>query len=315
MCVCYRPIAVTSVLYRLYASMVTLATSHWADERRLIPPEQFGFQRRRSTVQAAFVLRHAGHARHTAGPRSKLHCVFVDLAKAYDSVAHQLLWKDLQQRLCMPVGLMAAIRKLYEGAVYQLRDGHKCTGQVPCSRGIKQGCPLSPLLFSLFISDLPSVLAAKCPADGTDVGTERLRCIMFADDLTLLAGDQAGAQRMLDTPHEYAVSKGLTVNVGKTEVMVRGERVGRQRVQRRPYTYGPSKQPLNRVAEFKFLGLQQTEDNSMTAAMTARATAFAASLQASSRTARRLRLGSHLPTRVQLAATYAVPTASYGGVV
>ena len=109
----YRPIAITSVLYRLYASMVTLATIHWADRRQLIPHEQLGFQRRRSTVQAAFVLRHAAHARQAEGQRNKLHCVFVVFAKAYDSVLHELLWQRLRERLRMPAGLLAAIKKVY----------------------------------------------------------------------------------------------------------------------------------------------------------------------------------------------------------
>lgn len=315
----YRPIAITSVLYRLYASMVTLATSHWADRRQLIPREQFGFQRRRSTVQAAFVLRHAAHARLAEGQRNKLHCVFVDFAKAYDSVPHELLWQHLRERLRMPAGLLAAIMKLYDGAVYELRDGHKRTGQVPCTRGIKQGCPLSPLLFSLYICDLPRTLRNQGPAEGIAIGhsttAARLQCIMFADDLTLLASSKEGAQHMLDTLHGYATAKGLTVNVGKTEVMVYGEQLARQRIARTPYTYGPSKQPLRRVAEFKFLGLQQAETNSMTPAMTARATAFTASLHAASRTASRLGLGRHLPTRIRMAETYAVPTANYGDVV
>ena len=52
-----------------------------------------------------------------------------------------------------------------------------------------------------------------------------------------------------------------------------------------------------------------------TFAMTARATAFTASLHAASRTASRRGLGRHLTTRIRLAETYAVPTASYGDVV
>ena len=69
------------------------------------------------------------------------------------------------------------------------------------------------------------------------------------------------------------------------------------------------------TAEFKFLGLQQAGANSTTPAMTARATAFTASLHAASRTASRLGLGRHLPSRIRLAATYAVPTANFGDMV
>ena len=311
----YRPIAITSVLYRLYGSMVNLVTSQWAEQHHLVPPEQFGFQRRRSTVQAAFVLRHATHARRAAGSRSKLHCAFVDFAKAYDSVSHEKLWRHLGERLQMPVGLLTAIQKLYEGAVYELRDGHKRTGRVPCSRGIKQGCPLSPLLVSLYIGDLPGVLRARCPEEGIAWGRGRLHCIVYADDLTLLADSKEGLQRMLDVLHEYAAGKDLTVNVGKTEVMVYGEQLRRQRTARTPYTYGPTKQPLRRVDEVKFLGLQLRENGRMGPAMEARAAAFAAALHAASRTASRVRLGRHLPTCIRLAEVYVAPAANYGDVV
>ena len=212
----YRPIAITSVLYRLYAGMVTEATASWAEEHGVIPPEQFGFQKGRSTVQAAFVLRHAVHAQGAAGQGGKLHCAFVDFAKAYDSVPQQQLWEHLRQQLGMPVGLLAAIRRLYRGAVYEVHDGHKRTRGVPCTRGIKQGCPLSPLLFSLYISDLPSFMQQQCPSEGVGCGAGHLRTLLYADDLSLLSGSQAGLQRLLDALYNYAARKRLTVNVKKT---------------------------------------------------------------------------------------------------
>jgi hypothetical protein len=310
----YRPIAITSVLYRLYANLVTQVTSHWADQQQLVPPEQFGFQRHRSTTQAAFVLRHAVHARRALGERTKLHCVFVDFAKAYDSVDQAKLWQHLHN-LRMPAGLLAAVQKLYDGAVYQIRDGQKCTGQVPCTRGIKQGCPLSPLLFSLYVSDLPGTLAEACPEEGIQLGEHKVQSLLYADDLTLLATTQRGAQRQLDALHGYACSKGLTVNVDKTEVMVFGEHLARQRRPRAPYTYGADKLALRRVAEFRFLGLQQAETGSMQPAMLARVAAMASALQATQRMAARVRLGRHLPTLIRLANIRAVPAGNYGDVV
>lgn len=60
----YRPIAVTTVMYRLYAGMCARVVQQWAVGRTdpLIPPEQFGFHPGRSTAQAAFVLQHMVHA-------------------------------------------------------------------------------------------------------------------------------------------------------------------------------------------------------------------------------------------------------------
>ena len=166
----YRPIAITSVLYRLYASMLTALTDQWARLHAHIPPEQFGFQRRRSTLQAAFLLRHAVHAQRAAGGSGKLHVAFVDFTKAYDCVPHEQLWRHLSEHLQMPSCLLRAVQALYKGAVYTLTDGTKSTAPVPCTCGIKQGCPLSPLLFSLYINDLPGMIAAQCPAEGNCVG-------------------------------------------------------------------------------------------------------------------------------------------------
>ena len=154
-----------------------------------------------------------------------------------------------------------------------------------------------------------------CPAEGIECGGRRLRSLIFADDLSLLAGSQGGLQRMLGALHTYTVGKQLTVNVSKTEVMVFGGRRGAQRGAQTPYTYGPGRQQLSQVSEFEFLGLQQVESGSMRQPMEARAAAFAGALPGTSRTAARVRLGRHVPTRLKLAAVYAVPLAKYGDVV
>jgi hypothetical protein len=72
---------------------------------------------------------------------------------------------------------------------------------------------------------------------------------------------------------------------------------------------------LSQVAEFKFLGLQQAESASMRRPMEARAAAFAGALQGCSRIAARAHLLRHVPSRIRLAAVYAVPAANYGDVV
>ena len=310
----YRPIAITSVLYRLYASMLTATLDDWAHQHGLIPCEQFGFQRRRSTTQAAFVLRHLAQAQRAAAARGRLHCAFVDFEKAYDSVDHSLLWQHLAHSLNMPPDMLRAVQALYKGATYLLQDGCKQTQQVPVARGIKQGCPLSPLLFSLYINDLPANLQQRCPAEGVACGASRVRCLLYADDLSLLATSVHGLQSLLNALHAYTADKRLKVNVAKTEVVVFGGRLSaRQQLQQ--VVYGPARQPLKVASGFKFLGLYIEESMRMQHTMTARRQTLMTALQRTIATAMRLRLDKHVPSMLRLAAVYALPTANYGDVV
>ena len=102
----------------------------------------------------------------------------------------------------MPVQLLSIIKNLYHDDEYVLVDGDKEVHVRP-ARGVKQGCPLSPLLFSLYINDIPSVADGL---QGAVTGSEGMQVshLLYADDLTLLSNRPDQLQSMLKKLASYA---------------------------------------------------------------------------------------------------------------
>ncbi len=93
-----------------------------------------------------FILMHLQHAAIKSSNSSRLHTAFIDFKQAYDTIPRQALWSYFR-RIRMPASLLSALQSLYASDQCPLQDGHKAARVKP-PVGVKQGCPLSPLLFS-----------------------------------------------------------------------------------------------------------------------------------------------------------------------
>ena len=136
---------------KIFGSVLQRIVSQYAESHGLYAPGQAGFRTGYSTTDHIFTLRciieEAKHAHR------KVFCCFVDLRRAFDSIPRHLLLQRLLQ-LCFPSDILAAVVTIYERVLARFRDHPSLSPPIHSTIGVKQGCPLSPTLFALYIDEL-----------------------------------------------------------------------------------------------------------------------------------------------------------------
>ena len=84
---------------------------------------------------------------------------------------------------------------------------------------MRQGCRLSPILFTIYINELASALE-KSAAPGLTLLESEVKNLLFADDLMLLSPITEGLQQHLDIRHRFCQTWALTLNLSKTKIMM-----------------------------------------------------------------------------------------------
>ena len=84
---------------------------------------------------------------------SSVYLCFVDFQKAYDRVPHEALLAKLRY-YGVTGRTYSFIETLYSRSVMQIRVGESLSEPVELKRGLRQGCPMSPILFSIYINDI-----------------------------------------------------------------------------------------------------------------------------------------------------------------
>ena len=105
-----------------------------------------------------------------------MHAAFIGFKQAYDTIPRDARWKHLRHPR-KPAPLLSVIQDMYNRDEYFLKDGDK-TARVHPTRGVKQGCPLSPLL-SLYINDIDDIAEGVSGAITGTVCTFRTCCMQM----------------------------------------------------------------------------------------------------------------------------------------
>jgi len=245
----YRGISLTSVLSKVFLHIINKRLQIWADDNNQIGEEQAGFRKHYSTIDNVFSL-HAMVQKYLARHK-KLYAVFVDFHKAFDTVNRRVLWEVLRNN-----GIGGRMLSMLKSVYRTVRCCVRCDGELSdyfdCLNGLKQGCKLSPLLFSYLMSSLASEIRNKGKhgiqllANDTDIFL-----LLFADDIVLVSDTVIGLQNQISNLKKGADKLGLTVNIQKTKVMV--FRLGGHLAKHEKWFLGC--QQLEVVSEYRYLGV------------------------------------------------------------
>ena len=246
----YRGIAVGSAISKLFSMVLTARADAWAEAQGHRAMGQFGFRHGKSTIGAAFALRHViDFHKLQCKP---LYCAFIDFRKAYDSVDRETLWKCLTS-MGIKGNFLRCIQEMYAEVGMQVRIGGNMSRSFRAWAGVKQGDPLSPLLFGLFIDCLEGFLNRKLGhTAGAHVTGKIVRVLLYADDLALTATSPEELQLLLDCLSEFCIDCGMKVNVRKSEVVCFNRCFAPDAI---PAFYFQS-HPLPTKQEFRYLGLK-----------------------------------------------------------
>ena len=88
--------------------------------------------------------------------------------------------------------------------------------EFPINRGVRQGCPLSPILFNLFINDILN----KCEKYGVSIGPKRCCGGLFADDIVLIAPSRKNLQKMLSLVFQWANINEMSFGINRCATIV-----------------------------------------------------------------------------------------------
>ncbi|KAK3558854.1 hypothetical protein QTP86_030445, partial [Hemibagrus guttatus] len=195
--------------------------------------QQYGFMPRKSTTDAIFALRILME-KYRDGQR-ELHCVFVDLEKAYDRVPREELWYSMRKS-GVAEKYVRVVQDMYERSRTVVRCAVGQTEEFNVEVGLHQGSALSPFLFAIVMDQLSEEVRQESPWT-----------MMFADDIVICSESREQVEENLERWRFALERRGMKVSRSKTEYMCVNEREGSGTVRLQG-------EEVKKVQEFKYLG-------------------------------------------------------------
>ncbi len=244
----YRGISIFSCLGKLFNTILNNRLENYIEEKNLISDKQIGFKRKCRTSDHMFILRTLVEKYTKNG--QKLYACFVDFRKAFDYVNHKYLLFKLYKN-GIRGNFYQVIYSMYINRGFKscVKSNNMISSHFNCKTGVRQGDPLSPNLFKLFINDVQDFINLGTEAPSLhDLYIDHL---LYADDIVLLAKNEKDLQTSISGLERYCKKWGMLVNIDKTKIVVfnRGGKIVNTNI-----VYENT--IINSVDSYKYLGVK-----------------------------------------------------------
>ena len=267
----YRGITMGDTISKLFGLVICKRMMHWVVAHNIISPEQVGFMQGKGCEDHVFSLLETVRSQWRANQPA--YVLFVDIAKAYDSVNPEALWFVLK-KMGIPGNLVDLLADWSSKRQTQVHVNGESGEPFNMLLGLGQGDILSPLLYNLFTEPLTRFILEHARLSdvtgysGIRVSGVRVTELKYADDSALVSDTARGLQTIADAFVRWCKAWGLAVSLGnnKSEAMAMYPPKSDGRAHQctdAPPALPPIVTPagiIRWVKQYKYLGLLITHD-------------------------------------------------------
>ncbi|KAL3689717.1 hypothetical protein R1sor_016026 [Riccia sorocarpa] len=212
-----RPITLLNAVYKVWAKALQLRLSPVL--QRLVTWEQNAFLPGRNLHSTVFLCNEAVHEAKALQQDAVL--LKIDFKKAFDTLRWQFIY-DVMEKMQFGQVFISFVQALNTNAASSVRINNTITKTFQISRSVRQGCPLSPLLFTIAIQTLTDGVNLKLRMGEIkgiilhSIGIQYCQGYFADDSHLLLAADRSNLVTAKNLLHQFGTASGLKVQWGKS---------------------------------------------------------------------------------------------------